>query len=244
MRLFKYRDLSNPTEGLPRLRQILLTYGFWAASADTLNDPDEYFWDVDYSPTAQTASLLSRSLVTHRGLALAEAASLARHSVELGRVAAVAAPVLGALQQRIRSTVGVVCFGGRPDNMTLWERYAASGNGVCVELDAPDSLLGDQLHEVEYVSDKRVHIDTFLAASAPDAVRPMYKAALLTKTRAWEGERETRYLSRIHGVAIRLQKSQVVRLWLGRALEVSIRKQVLQMVQDLPYPVTVAEGDA
>jgi len=245
MLLFKYRDLSvDVNDSLARLQQILRAQAFWAANADSLNDPQEFFWDVDYFPSSNTITYLAVALSRHRGWESEEAQKIATHAVRQERVEVFAAPIVDALQHRFREEIGLVCFGRSPDNPTLWERYAASGYGVCVQLEVPDNLMSKQLHDVKYVDDKTLHVDNFLQASGELGAGPLYEMALLTKPSAWADEEEIRFVSKKHSVPIRLRNSRVTKLVIGDKLPLEVRSKLERLVADLPYALPLAQREA
>ena len=77
-----------------------------------------------------------------------------------------------------RIEIGLACFGRRPDNEFLWQRYAGLGAGVCIEFDVPSELLGAQLHLVHYLDEKRIHINELISAFlVRGSGRAVYEAA-------------------------------------------------------------------
>ena len=237
MKLYKYRDLSNPdNEAIARLADILTHQAFWSADPKTLNDPEEFIWSSDYTPTGATLSLLTQVLVKTRGHASAEARTLAEHAVLRNRLRPLAEPVFNLLVSRCRDELGLVCFGSTATNECLWQRYGGGGTGVCIELDVPSALLNTQVHPVVYLPSKSLHIDRVLEASLePQSVRHVYSVVLLSKPPQWAPEAELRFVSQRQGLRVRLNGSHISAIVMGRSLPESTRQGIQELLNRLPY---------
>jgi len=77
----------------------------------------------------------------------------------------------------------------------LWEEYGGNGNGVFIEINIPDHLVGQSYHRVHYVPDKIFHVDSFLESTLfPEKLFETYRNILLTKTKKWTQEEEIRFI--------------------------------------------------
>ena len=59
MKLYKFKDFTEENNH-PHFLQILLEKKIWCASPDSLNDENEFNFELDYIPTPNTASLLAQ----------------------------------------------------------------------------------------------------------------------------------------------------------------------------------------
>ena len=147
MKLYKYRDFSNPSEdNFGRLETLLHRELFWCARPDALNDPEEFAWNCDYTASSATEELLTELLVRVNGRTPAQAQERSAAAISGGRLAILAKPIIEGMIQQCRNEIGLVCFGTSPDNSVLWQRYGGGGAGVCVEIEVPEELLEEQLY--------------------------------------------------------------------------------------------------
>jgi hypothetical protein len=246
VKLYKYRELSDPDEvGYDRLAGTLKNQTFWAARPDSLNDPEEFFWSCDYSPSPDTASLLAQVLVANRRLSDHEASHAAALAVSSGRVAHHAEPVIQSVIQRCRAEVGLICFGDRADNECLWQRYAGGGAGVCIELEVPAKLLNREVHAVRYPAVKSLHIDRMLECSLPQfSAEAIYGVALLSKPPHWAPEQELRYVCKRQDIPVSFDNSKISALVLGGSLSDDLRARIESLATELPYKLNLLDRDA
>jgi hypothetical protein len=239
MRLCKYRELpAGDEESLRRTLGILSSGGFWCAAPAELNDDEEFIWQRDYSPTPRTASLLARILP--KSMAALDAAMAANKVLAEGRLEGCVQPVLEAMMAQCRREVGVACFCTHSDNSTMWDRYADCGSGVCIEVDAPDSLLYRELHPIRYEASKVIHVDSFLGSLSDHAdTETMYRMSFLTKVVSWAPESEVRFVSKSQNVLVRISDSRISRLILGQRLDADVAARIEEHVRSLPYEVKV-----
>lgn len=235
MKLYKYRDLSVPTEkSLQRVFDILRDNLFWCASPATLNDPTEFIWECDYEPSTKTASLLANVLVQMRGRTHVDALSIATAAVAARRIEYLAKPIFRSMIRQCREEIGLACFATSNNNETMWKRYAGDGSGVCIEVDVPDKLLGDHLFKVEYPARKGLSIDQMLSASLdPIDARTVYRIALLSKPPCWAPEEEVRFVSRKQDVAVRITDSRISGITFGRRLASDVKLRLETFVESL-----------
>jgi hypothetical protein len=225
VKLYKYRALKDgDAEALRRLHSALREQSFWCAQPDTLNDDQEFAWRCDYRPTAQTVALLAGLLMRERGWEFAAAWEQIEPFLATGSLERAAEPDIRRLIRRCRSEVGLLCLGTSPSNATLWTRYGANGEGVCIEIDVPEPLINTHFFPVQYAQEKVVHIDELLLSYFADPTN-MYSYALLTKLNQWAPEEEIRFISSAQNVAVRRELSKIT------------EDHVRSIAKSLPYEV-------
>jgi len=237
VKLYKYCDLKEgDAEALSRLHSVLREQSFWCAQPDTLNDDQEFAWRCDYKPTAQTTALLAGLLMCERGWEFAAAWEQIEPYIAAGNLERSAEPIIRSLIQQCRSEVGLLCLGTSPNNSTLWSRYAANGEGVCIEIDVPESLINTHFFPVQYAQEKVVHIDELMLSYFADPTN-MYSYALLTKLNLWAPEEEVRFISMAQNVAVRIDGAQIASIYLGRRLSKITEDHVRSIAKSLPYEI-------
>jgi hypothetical protein len=236
MKIYKYRDFSAPNDDdFRRLEGSVHRHLIWCARADTLNDPEEFIWTCDYTPTPATPDLLAKVLVRARGRTLADARGIADIAIRSGRLEVVSKPAIAGMIQQCRAKVGLACFGSSPDNEILWQRYGGDGAGVCIEFDVPDDLLGTQLHLVHYNRKKRLHIDQLMHAFVEKGNgQVVYDMALLSKPSSWASEDEIRFVSKAHSIQVAIDRARVTCVYLGNALRTDARERIQQIAPPAP----------
>jgi hypothetical protein len=236
MKIFKYRDFSNPNdEDFRRLEGSVHRHLIWCARADTLNDPEEFVWSCDYTATPSTLDLLAKVLVRERGGTLADARRIADVAIRAGRLEIVSKPATTGIIEQCRAQVGLCCFGTAPDNKILWKRYGGNGAGVCIEFEVPDDLLGTQLHRVHYFRKKRLHIDQLLRAFVEKGhVQRVYDLTLLAKPSRWAREKEIRFVSKSHSIQVAIDRAQVTCVYLGDLLTPDAREKIQRIFAPVP----------
>ncbi len=237
LKLYKYRDLSNPSEAdFHRLETLLQREVFWCARPDTLNDPQEFTWECDYTASAATEELLTELLVRVNGCTRVHAQGRSAAAISNGRLAILAKPAIEGMIHQCRNEIGLVCFGTSSDNSVLWQRYGGGGAGVCVEIEVQEELLEKQLYRVQYSFAKSLHTDQLLRAFLdPNHVRELYALALLSKPIFWASEEEIRFVSRRQKVLVRIDGAQITRLILGDALAAPVRQRIEQIAAALQH---------
>jgi hypothetical protein len=241
VKLYKYRDLTNPNyEAFSRLSDIIRKNEFWCAAPATLNDDVEFLWKCDYTPTRETVSHLANALIKFRNRTPAQALDLARKAVANQVMEQVAAPFIDEIIAHTRSEVGLACFATSPDNPVMWKEYGGDGAGVCIELTAPRELLNNQLHEVRYLAEKIVHIDQLLEASTSGSQRSaVYSIALLSKPPKWAPEAEVRFISKRQNASVNIQSSHLSNITLGPNLDAATVQRIYELVESLSYRLPV-----
>lgn len=194
MQLYKFKDLTDEQKHSHFL-QIVLRNSIWCARPDSLNDEDEFKFRLDYDPSSRTAQLLSSVIAQYRTTNYLPPHVLSFLALKNERLEVIAAPIIDDIVTKCRTTIGITSFSITKTDVHLWEEYGGKGNGVCVEINIPDHLVGQSYHRVHYVSDKIFHVDSFLeSALFPDRVFETYRNILLTKKKKWAQEEEIRFI--------------------------------------------------
>lgn len=216
MKLYKYRTV-DPADAAScqRLERIIRHGLIWCARPDTLNDPDEFAWTCDFTPSPRTIDILAGLLQKTKGYSPQNALRGAGIVLANGTFGSIGRAVIDETIDKMRDEIGIACFGVSSSNSTLWSRYADGGTGVAVELDVPDSLLGSQLHRVVYDDNRRIHIDGFIRSMDDRHAAVEVYATMLTKTRRWEPEGEVRFISKRQRIEVMVDGSTVTRVVLG-----------------------------
>lgn len=201
MHIYKFKDLTDESKHSHFL-QIVMKNLIWCASPDSLNDPDEFRFKLEYSPSSRTRELLTQAVARYRTTSFLPPELSATHAVDNDRLRVIAPPIIEATIEKCRSETGIVSFSTTKEDPCLWKEYGGKGNGVCVEINIPDHLIGDVYHRVRYVEEKIFHVDSFLEASLfPEKVFETYRNMLLTKTRGrWGKEEEIRFIGNLQNV--------------------------------------------
>lgn len=239
LKIYKYRDLSHPTEeDFRRLYAAVHRCQVWCARPDTLNDPQEFIWESDYTVTSITPELLTEVIVKANDRERAEARALAKTAIQSGRLEAIAKPAFLAMIEQCRREIGLACFGTAANNEVLWQRYGGRGAGVCVEFEVPADLLDTQLHRVQYLDRKYLHVDQLMRAFVDrNHSQVVYDMALLSKPRSWEAEEEIRFVSQQHSITVAIDRAQVRRLFLGDLLKSDVRARI----ERIAHPVQLVD---
>jgi hypothetical protein len=195
MKIYKFKDLTDEKEHSHFL-QIVLQNSIWCARPDSLNDEEEFKFKLDYEPSPHTAQLLSEVVAKYRTTKLSTvdvSASLFKDE----RLECITAPIINELVQKCRTAIGITSFSITKTDDYLWQEYGGKGNGVFVEINIPDHLVGQLYHRVHYVPEKIFHVDAFLESDLiPDRAFETYRNILLTKTKKWSQEEEMRFISK------------------------------------------------
>ena len=193
MKIYKFKDFNKDNEESYFL-QIILDNSIWCARPDSLKDEDEFKFELNYEPSPYTHELLSKALASYRTTNRPSHELLASHTLNNKRLDVIAKPIIDDLIQKIRNDMGVTSF-SLEKNDYLWKEYGGNGNGVCIEINIPDKLVGARYHPVNYVVEKIFHVDSFLeSALFPDRIFETIRNILLTKTKKWEQEKEIRLI--------------------------------------------------
>ena len=165
MKIYKFKDLTDEKKHHHFL-EIVLENSIWCARPDSLNDKKEFKFKLDSEPSLHTHQLLSVVVAKYRTTDYShqphESASFALENKRLEGTANKA--IVEDMINKCRAEIGITSFALEINNY-LWKDYGGNGNGVCVEINIPDHLIGKYYHPVNYVSDKIFHIDSFLESA-------------------------------------------------------------------------------
>ncbi len=200
MQIYKFKDLTDEKKH-NHFMQIVWDRSIWCASPDSLNDKNEFKFKLDYEPSQDTANLLAQVVEKYRTTNYFPPHLSATKVLRNGTLPKIAKPIIRNMVQNCRDTIGVTSFSLIKEDERLWNEYGGKGNGVCIEIDISDSLVGQIYHQVQYVSDRIFHIDTFLKSSLfPEKAFEVYQNILLTKTKKWAEEKEIRFIGKEQNV--------------------------------------------
>jgi hypothetical protein len=105
---------------------------------------------------------------------------------------------------------------------------------VAVEVEIPDDLEGRVLFDVQYLNDKRIHVDQLVrAALERSRAFEVYSLALLSKPMKWADEDEIRFISKRQNVPVVIEGSTVTRLFIGDALAISTRDRITALASGI-----------
>ena len=195
MKLYKFKDFTNESNH-PHFLQIVLEKKIWCASPDSLNDEDEFKFELDCTPTSNTANLLAQQIRQNRPMKLRNSFPpeyVANETLNNNNLECIAKHIFVALIKQDRSELGITSFASVV-NSTLWEKYGGNGNGAYVEINIPDSFIGQAYHHVDYVEKKIIHVDALLAGTLSSSGALKAYKMLLTKTEKWSYEKEIRFI--------------------------------------------------
>jgi hypothetical protein len=203
-KIYKFRNLRNKDND-EYVYPLILKNVIWCADPSTLNDQKEFNFELKYHPTNRTLNLLSEVLAQYSNskAVLLPPDKKALIIIENGRLADITRPIINNMIEQCRREVGVSSFSKINDDPWLWEEYGGYGEGLCIEYEIPEELVGKKYHTVDYVELNIFHVDIFLeSALDKDKVFPMYKKMLLTKTKQWYKEKEIRIVGKENNILI------------------------------------------
>lgn len=199
MKIYKFKDLTDEKKHF-EFYQIVLQSIFWCAKPDSLNDENEFKFELGDSLSANMASLLSQVVKKCRGKNFFTSSVL--NDKELKKIAV---PIVDGLINDCRNKIGVACFSSKKTDDHLWDEYGGEGNGVCIEINIPDELIGKIYRPVDYVPEKIFPLDSFLESFlSQEGASEIYRYIFFTKTKKWDQEEEMRYISNCPEVNIKI----------------------------------------
>ncbi len=199
MKIYKFKDLTDEKKHF-EFYQIVLQSIFWCAKPDSLNDENEFKFELGDSLSANIANLLSQVVRKCRGTN--SPTSYVLKDKELKKIAV---PIIDNLINDCRNEIGVACFSSKKTDDHLWNEYGGKGNGVRIEINIPDELIGKLYHPVDYVPERIFPIDSFLESFlSQEGASEIYRYIFLTKTKKWDREEEMRYISKCQEVNIKI----------------------------------------
>ena len=183
--LYHYQRLGSP-EMMQRLERTLLNHQIYFSSPASFNDPfDCKVWPSFDCSLEQKHNYIER-LAQQRHAGDADAA---REEVER----ALADPqffekAYSHFLEHDIPTLGVYCLSERPDDILMWSHYAGSHSGICLAFAANYIFPECAVERVGYPDSNEYPTVNFFTASKDEQI----KAALLTKAKHWDYEREWR----------------------------------------------------
>ena len=200
MKLYKFKDLTDEQKHSHFL-QIVLNNSIWCARPDSLNDEDEFKFELDYVPSPNTENLLVQAVTKYRTTNYMPPNLSVALALENNTLINIATPIIKYLVNDCRDTIGITSFSVKKDDARLWKEYGGDGNGVRIEINIPDQHIGQLYHRVNYVQNKIFHIDSFLESVLfPDKAFETYENILSTKTKSWSEEEEIRFIGNTQNV--------------------------------------------
>jgi len=194
MKIYKFKDLRDQKKHA-HFYQIVLQNTIWCAKPDDLNDEEEFKFKIDYKPSSSTTYLLSQVIAKYRTTNYLPPHLSASSVIERNKLEEIALPIIDDLIKKCRYSIGIVSFSITKTADHLWKEYGGKGNGACIEINIPDSLINKSYWPVSYVPEKIFHIDSFLESDLfKDRAFNTYKNILLTKTKRWSQEEEIRFI--------------------------------------------------
>lgn len=223
MKIYKFKDLSDDKVH-SHFFQILFENKIWCASPESLNDPEEFQFKIDYCPSERTEFLLGR-MIEKLGRSKIPPKMVAAQALRNNRLEKFAAPLMQGIVETCRSTIGVTSFTCTYVGAELWEKYGGSGNGVVLEFEVLDSSIGNMFHHVEYVLERIFHLDIFIESQIGDSL-PIFKKILCTKTQHWAHEQEIRFLGKNSNINFTLE-CPITKVILGDLVSSDIVNRVM-----------------
>jgi hypothetical protein len=200
VKLYKFKDLADEQKHSHFL-QMVLNNSIWCARPDSLNDEDEFKFELDYVPSPNTGNLLVQAVTKYRTTNCMPPNLSVALALENNTLINIATPIIEHLVNDCRNTIGITSFSVKKDDARLWKEYGGNGNGVRIEINIPDQLIGQSYHRVNYVQNKIFHVDSFLESVLfLDKTFETYRNILLTKTKSWSEEEEIRFISNTQNV--------------------------------------------
>lgn len=200
MIIYRYRNFQEYFEkNLESLSMAVQQSRYWISAPDKLDDPDEFKVEFKYTPTPLTyslvASLLKRENSNH---SVSSANKKAKEVIQRNRLKPISDKIMDETMNKMRAEMGILCFSRLKDESALWDKYAGSGNGYCIEIKVPDELMGKTLFNVTYSKSKRFHINKLLKSFLSGNPYDSYEMFLLTKKNSeWGKQEEIRFISRL-----------------------------------------------
>ena len=149
---------------------------------------------INYEPSLRTADLLSKVINKYKTTSYLDPCVSASMAIQNNSLEDIATPIIDNLIQECRNTIGITSFSLTNTDNHLWKEYGGKGNGVSIEINISDSLVGQSYHRVKYVKDKVFHVDSFLEAVLSNKAKA-FEMILLTKTKdKWAQEEEIRFI--------------------------------------------------
>lgn len=225
MKIYKFKDLSDKDKH-SHFYQIVLKNTIWCAKPADLNDEEEFRFKIDYKPSSSTTGLLSRVITKYKATNYLPSQLSAFSVISHNKLEEITIPIIDDLIKKCRDTIGIVSFSITKTDDHLWREYGGKGNGVCIEINIPDSLINKSYWPVIYVQEKIFHIDSFLeSALFKESALKTYRNILLTKKKRWSQEEEIRFIANRQEVNLILD-GYISEITFGTHVQADTLKQV------------------
>lgn len=146
MKFYKFRNF-NKKEEISYFCQIVLQKTMWCAKPDSLNDPEEFKFELDYSESDNTIHLLAD--VLKRNNTRFPEYSTARFAIDSNSLPLRAKPVIQDLIGSLKKDLGIASFTLTKQDEHLWKKYGGNGNGGCIEIEIPDDVVKHKYYIVK-----------------------------------------------------------------------------------------------
>jgi len=227
MKLYKFKDLTYK-EKHHEFLDIVLQNRIWCANPAALNDENEFQFKLDYNPSYRSYDLLSQ-VVDKFGTNNYLPSNISAH-LTIEKLESYVDPIFKDLITKCRNTLGVTSFSITSNDEHLWNEYGEKGNGVFIEIEVPDHLVGQSYHLVNYVSEKIFHVDTILESSLFDhKVIEAFRNILLTKTKLWVREEEIRFIGTRQNVHLILD-GHINEVTFGRCVPSNTYQELMALI--------------
>lgn len=226
MKIYKYKSFLKLEDGeLEHFYQIVLEDQIWCGNPVNFNDENEFLFRTDYTPSKNTIKLLAAVISKYKPNPLSPPMISSTHIINSGQLEKIASPIiLEDISMKCRKELGVTCFSELRDDSLLWNRYGGCGNGVCIEIEISNELIGKEYFYVNYVPVKIYHIDDLLKSAIEDPYIN-YRNILLTKTLDWKPESEVRLISNKQSVKRNL-KGSIKEIIIGKNIKKEIGNDI------------------
>lgn len=224
MKIYKFKSLEDESAHC-HLLQIIDENKVWCAAPETLNDTNEFNFEMEYRPTNKTGVLLAKVLEKYGSLNLPSDMK-ALYVLLNNKLEEFSKPVVGDMVEKCRSSIGVTSFSKVGSGDWLWEEYGGKGNGVVVEFEMSTDSLGRTFHEVDYVDKRLFHIDVFFESQIGES-NTIFRYILCTKTKQWKKEQEIRFLGQTPNINITFE-APVTGITIGKYVSAPLAKKLIE----------------
>lgn len=225
MKIYKYKSLLKLDDGeLEHFYQIILENQIWCGNPVNFNDKNEFLFRMNYTPAKNTIRLMASVISKYKPNPLFPPMMSSTHVINSGQLEKIATPIIEDISMKCRKELGVTCFSEQRCDSLLWNRYGGNGNGVCIEIEISNELIGKEYFRVNYVLDKIYHIDDFLKSTIEDPYIN-YRNILLTKTLDWKPESEVRLISKKQSIKRNL-KGSIKQIIIGENVKKEIENDI------------------
>lgn len=217
MKVYKFKSFEKP-EYWEYSFDIIQNNRIWCSKPDSLNDTFEFKVNLKDDDENFTKSLMEFLKNQEKPIAYSLSANRGVGKEYDGIIMS----TLSDMSRTCRELYGVVSYSAIMSN-ELWERYGGSGNGICIEFDLDENLIGNKFHLVEY-SDKVQFSRQELFDGFTNNHFNLYRKFLCTKNKIdprskmnWSDEKEIRVIGEKQDVLISTFMS-ISNIYLGNKL--------------------------